>query len=68
MRVTRRDAVKRAIFGAAALAWGLSDRHMWTPGWRERPDGLANRMLPLDDQYQPKPMMVAIERFCLGSV
>lgn len=44
--------------------WGLTDGYMWTPDWLKRPDGLPNRMLPLDDQYRPKPMMQAIEQFC----
>ena len=59
-------AVSAGARPSLVCTWGLSDRHMWTPDWRKRPDGLANRMLPLDDQYQPKPMMVAIERFCRG--
>jgi endo-1,4-beta-xylanase len=33
------------------------------PTWFKRKDGLPNRPLPLDADYQPKPLMRVIEHF-----
>jgi endo-1,4-beta-xylanase len=44
------------------LTWGLSDKYTWlnaTPN-KKRADGLAQRPLPLDEQFRPKPMFDAI--------
>jgi endo-1,4-beta-xylanase len=44
----------------AVLTWGLSDRYLDPPGWRERLMGFSPRMLPLDANMQRKPMWNAI--------
>jgi endo-1,4-beta-xylanase len=44
--------------------WGITDRHTWVPIYNKRKDGLPNRPLPLDDNYQPKPLWRAIDYFC----
>jgi endo-1,4-beta-xylanase len=44
----------------AVLTWGLSDRYLDQPGWRERLMGFSPRMLPLDANMQRKPMWNAI--------
>lgn len=73
--VAERDAATAAIaneflgaIGAACrpeavLTWGISDRHTWVPIWFARGDGLPNRPLPLDADYQPKPMLQVIQDF-----
>lgn len=48
----------------AILTWGISDRHTWVPMYFKRGDGTRNRPLPLDENYQPKPMLRVIERYC----
>lgn len=47
----------------AVLTWGISDRHTWVPIWFSRKDGMPNRPLPLDGNYQPKPFMQVIKDF-----
>lgn len=42
------------------LCWGLSDRYSWLPGFDPRPDGLPQRGLPFDANFQPKPLRAAI--------
>lgn len=53
---------ERAVVGV--VTWGLSDRFTWlTPRRGERytrPDGLPNRPLPFDTDYQPKAAYWAI--------
>jgi endo-1,4-beta-xylanase len=44
--------------------WGITDRYTWMPMWFKRKDGLANRPLPFDDQYRPKPLWSVIDYFC----
>ena len=44
--------------------WGITDRYTWVPIWYKRKDGLANRPLPLDENYQPKPLWNVIDSFC----
>lgn len=44
----------------AVLTWGLSDRYLDPPGWRERLAGFTPRMLPLDAGMKRKPMWKAI--------
>jgi endo-1,4-beta-xylanase len=44
------------------LTWGLSDRYLDPPGWRERLMGFSPRQLPLDANMQRKPMWEAIAR------
>jgi endo-1,4-beta-xylanase len=34
------------------------------PMWFKRPDGLPNRPLPLDRDYQRKPLWTVIDYFC----
>jgi endo-1,4-beta-xylanase len=45
------------------LTWGITDKYTWVPMYYKRTDGLKNRPLPLDDQYQPKPLMATIAQF-----
>ena len=58
----------KAIFAAkrpsAIGTWGITDRYTWVPMWNKRADGLANRPLPLDDHYRPKPLWSVIDYFC----
>jgi endo-1,4-beta-xylanase len=44
----------------AVLTWGLSDRFLDPPAWRDRLAGRYPRMLPLDRGYARKPMWRAI--------
>jgi endo-1,4-beta-xylanase len=45
------------------VTWGITDRYSWIPEHFKRRDGLANRPLPLDEQYKPKPMLDAIKNY-----
>jgi endo-1,4-beta-xylanase len=57
-----------AVFAAArpeiVATWGITDRYTWVPTWFKRRDGLPNRPLPLDRDYQPKPLWTVIDYFC----
>jgi endo-1,4-beta-xylanase len=44
----------------ALLTWGLSDRYLDAPNWRQRLAGYTPRMLPLDSDMRRKPMWNAI--------
>ena len=44
----------------AVLTWGLSDRYLDSPGPRAEASGYWPRMLPLDRNYQRKPMWHAV--------
>jgi endo-1,4-beta-xylanase len=44
----------------AVLTWGLSDKFLRAPGWRDQLVGRYSRMLPLDSDYQRKPMWAAM--------
>jgi endo-1,4-beta-xylanase len=46
----------------AVLTWGLSDKFLDAPGWRDRLAGRYPRMLPLDSDYRRKPMWTAMAR------
>ena len=46
----------------AMLTWGLSDRFIDPPGWRDRLAGRYPRMLPLDSAYVRKPMWRAMAK------
>ena len=52
---------KRVI---AVLSWGLSDKHSWLnqAEHAKRADGLPARGLPLDDEFNRKPMWAALAR------
>jgi endo-1,4-beta-xylanase len=43
--------------------WGLSDQYSWIRWAYPRKDGTANRPLPLDWGFEPKPMLQVIEKF-----
>jgi endo-1,4-beta-xylanase len=60
------DAIGAAKRPEAVLTWGITDRHTWVPMWYSRDDGMPNRPLPLDADYQPKPLMKVIQDFCAG--
>jgi endo-1,4-beta-xylanase len=54
-----------AVTRPSVLAtWGITDRYTWVPIWYKRRDGLPNRPLPLDENYQPKPPWSVIDYFC----
>ena len=57
------ETVFEACTPGAVLTWGLSDRHAWIPAHFKRRDGAPNRLLPLDDDYRPKPLMNVLRRF-----
>ena len=57
------EAIGAACRPEAILTWGITDRFTWVPIWYAREDGLANRPLPLDAGYAPKPMMQVIQDF-----
>jgi endo-1,4-beta-xylanase len=59
-------AINAGARPALVCTWGITDRHTWIPMYFKRKDGLANRPLPLDAQFEPKPMMRAIQQFCRG--
>ena len=44
------------------LTWGLSDRFVDPPGWRDRLAGRYPRPLPLDRDYARKPMWTAMAK------
>jgi endo-1,4-beta-xylanase len=46
----------------AVLTWGLSDKFLDAPGWRDKLVGRYPRMLPLDADYRRKPMWAAMAR------
>ncbi|HEY8950176.1 MAG TPA: endo-1,4-beta-xylanase [Rhizomicrobium sp.] len=46
----------------AVLTWGLSDRYLDQPGWRDRLAGRYPRMLPLDSDCRRKPMWDAMAK------
>ena len=46
----------------AVLTWGLSDRFLDPPSWRDRLAGNYPRMLPLDRAFQRKPMWDAMAK------
>ena len=56
-------AVDEVTPPSAVLTWGITDRYTWVPMYFTRPDGTANRPLPLDSDLRPKPLMTVIERF-----
>jgi endo-1,4-beta-xylanase len=57
-----------AVFAACrpvlVCTWGLTDKHTWVPTWFKRADGLPNRPLPFDAEWQPKPLWKVIQRYC----
>ena len=57
------DTVFSVVRPRAVLTWGLTDRWAWVPPYFKRPDGLANRPVPLDEDYQPKPFMRVLDRY-----
>lgn len=46
----------------AVLTWGLSDRFLDPPGWRDKLSGRSPRMLPLDRDCKRKPMWAAMAK------
>ena len=44
------------------LTWGLSDKFLEVPGWRDRLAGRFPRRLPLDSDYRRKPMWDALAK------
>jgi endo-1,4-beta-xylanase len=58
------EAITAAVRPSFIGTWGITDRYTWVPIWYKRRDGLPNRPLPLDDQYQQKPLWSVIDYFC----
>lgn len=55
--------------GASAIStWGLSDPYSWVRWAYPRPDGTANRPLPLDADFARKPFMDTIDAFRMGTL
>ena len=44
-------------------SWGITDRYSWISDVFKRKDGAPNRPLPLDRNYQPKPLLDVIDKF-----
>jgi endo-1,4-beta-xylanase len=42
------------------MAWGIVDKYSWLQATSPRPDGLAKRPAPYDDNFLPKPLREAI--------
>jgi endo-1,4-beta-xylanase len=61
-----------ALFAAerpsVVATWGITDRYTWVPTWYKRADSLANRPLPFDENYRPKPLWSVIDYFCRRAV
>jgi endo-1,4-beta-xylanase len=57
------QAIADANPPTAILTWGISDRYTWVPMYFTRDDGRLNRPLPLDRDYQPKPLMHVLDEF-----
>ncbi|MGH6871506.1 MAG: endo-1,4-beta-xylanase [Rhizomicrobium sp.] len=51
---------------AAVLTWGLSDRYLDPPGWKQRLAGWLPRRLPLDSALARKPMWQAMHAAFAG--
>lgn len=47
-------------YADTVLTWGLSDKFLDAPTWRQKLAGYAPRMLPLDRNMQRKPMWTAM--------
>ena len=60
------EAVSVAGQPESVVTWGITDRYSWISDVFKRRDGAPNRPLPLDANYQPKPMLDVIERFRLS--
>lgn len=58
------EAVFAAKRPAVIATWGITDRYTWVPVWFKRTDALANRPLPFDENYRPKPLWSVIDYFC----
>jgi endo-1,4-beta-xylanase len=71
--IGERDAAVAKIYGdyatmmlaepnvTALLTWGITDRYTWLNGEKwARPDGSAQRCLPLDADYHPTPAFFAL--------
>ncbi len=43
--------------------WGITDKYSWITDVFKRKDGAPNRPLPLDRNYQPKPLFHTIEKY-----
>lgn len=54
------DVVLDCAATIGVLTWGLSDRFLDPPGWKERLEGYEARLLPLDSGFARKPMWSAM--------
>lgn len=57
------SAIGTVVRPEIVVTWGVSDQHSWVPIWFTRQDGMPNRPLPLDENYQPKELMRVIQDF-----
>ncbi|MEM7300870.1 MAG: endo-1,4-beta-xylanase [Pseudomonadota bacterium] len=57
------DAVFEGGPPRAVTTWGISDRHTWITNTFPRDDGLSSRALPLDENYQEKPLMQVLRGY-----
>ena len=57
----------QAMYSAGAVdsitSWGITDRYSWISEVFKRKDAAPNRPLPLDRNYQPKPLFDVIDKF-----
>ena len=56
------DVMLRHSSTIAVLTWGLSDRYLDPPALRDRLKGRLPRALPLDSEFNRKPMWAAMAR------
>jgi endo-1,4-beta-xylanase len=61
---TRRflDVVLSSPATTTVLTWGLADRFLDPPGWKQRLEGYTPRMLPLDYNLNRTPMWHALAK------
>ena len=62
------SAVCEVTRPTAILTWGISDRYSWMPTYFKRTDGLPNRPLPLDADFQRKPLFDVVQQYRHKSV
>ena len=57
------EAVYDAGSPQSIVSWGITDKYSWISDVFQRSDGAANRPLPLDAYYRPKPFFDVIEKY-----
>jgi len=57
------DVIYSTTEPQSITSWGITDRYSWISDVFKRKDGAPNRPLPLDRNYQKKPMFDVIENY-----